>query len=191
MVLLDDPSDAFWLAQVHFQTGEYARAERLLTRPFTIKNAQELPVSDSPIDPGPGSTSFGFALGVAATNPQQAYTTPHHPHTTAATTVTSGFINAFNKGKQRDTGYEGDPFLASVPAASKFKTPAPMGLTGAFPRAQFTGKQTELKPGFQSHLPLDTLVDVASLHISNPGKEKDAAEDEKGTILNSSTIDNH
>ncbi|CAG8686738.1 11654_t:CDS:2, partial [Acaulospora colombiana] len=55
--------DAFWLAQVHFQTGDYARAERLLTRPFTIKNAQDISVSDSPIDPGPGSTSFGFALG--------------------------------------------------------------------------------------------------------------------------------
>ncbi|PVF99781.1 TPR-like protein [Serendipita vermifera] len=176
----NDPSDAFWLAQVHFQTGDYARAERLLTRPFTIKNAQDLPVSDSPIDPGPGSTSFGFALGMAATNPQQAYTTPHHPHTTAATTGTSGFINAFNKGKQRDTGYEVDPFLASVPGGpSKFKTPAPIGFSGAFNKAPFTGKHTDIKPTYQSQLPLDTLVDVAGLHISNPGKEKEAAEDDK------------
>jgi anaphase-promoting complex subunit 6 len=34
MITPDDPNDAFWLAQVHFQTGQYARAERLLTRPF-------------------------------------------------------------------------------------------------------------------------------------------------------------
>jgi len=37
MITLDDPNDAFWLAQVHFQTGQYARAERLLTRPFPAK----------------------------------------------------------------------------------------------------------------------------------------------------------
>ena len=37
MITSDDPNDAFWLAQVHFQTGQYARAERLLTRPFPAK----------------------------------------------------------------------------------------------------------------------------------------------------------
>ena len=31
---LDDPNDAFWLAQTYFQTHQYSRAERLLTRPF-------------------------------------------------------------------------------------------------------------------------------------------------------------
>lgn len=30
----DDPNDAFWLAQAYFMTHQYARAERLLTRPF-------------------------------------------------------------------------------------------------------------------------------------------------------------
>lgn len=30
----DDPNDAFWLAQTYFQTHQYSRAERLLTRPF-------------------------------------------------------------------------------------------------------------------------------------------------------------
>lgn len=44
MITLDDPNDAFWLAQVHFQTGQYARAERLLTRPFP---AQPTLVSES------------------------------------------------------------------------------------------------------------------------------------------------
>jgi hypothetical protein len=32
--LLDDPNDAFWLAQTYFQMHQYARAERILTRPF-------------------------------------------------------------------------------------------------------------------------------------------------------------
>jgi len=31
---LDDPNDAFWLAQTYFMTHQYSRAERLLTRPF-------------------------------------------------------------------------------------------------------------------------------------------------------------
>ncbi|KAG6828887.1 hypothetical protein H0H92_006444 [Tricholoma furcatifolium] len=30
----NDPNDAFWLAQTYFMTHQYARAERLLTRPF-------------------------------------------------------------------------------------------------------------------------------------------------------------
>lgn len=32
----DDPNDAFWLAQTFFMTHQYSRAERLLTRPFSI-----------------------------------------------------------------------------------------------------------------------------------------------------------
>lgn len=32
--LIDDPNDAFWLAQTYFMTHQYSRAERLLTRPF-------------------------------------------------------------------------------------------------------------------------------------------------------------
>jgi len=33
---IDDPNDAFWLAQTHFMTHQYSRAERLLLRPFLI-----------------------------------------------------------------------------------------------------------------------------------------------------------
>ena len=33
-VHVDDPNDAFWLAQTYFMTNQYSRAERLLTRPF-------------------------------------------------------------------------------------------------------------------------------------------------------------
>lgn len=35
--LIDDPNDAFWLAQTYFMTHRYSRAERLLTRPFPTK----------------------------------------------------------------------------------------------------------------------------------------------------------
>lgn len=31
---IGDPNDAFWLAQTHFLTGHYLRAERLLTEPL-------------------------------------------------------------------------------------------------------------------------------------------------------------
>jgi hypothetical protein len=34
---IDDPNDAFWLAQTYFMTHRYSRAERLLTRPFPTK----------------------------------------------------------------------------------------------------------------------------------------------------------
>ncbi|CAE6461847.1 unnamed protein product [Rhizoctonia solani] len=34
-----DPNDAFWLAQTHFLTNQYSRAERLLTRPFNFSTA--------------------------------------------------------------------------------------------------------------------------------------------------------
>ncbi|QRW18018.1 cell division control protein 16 [Rhizoctonia solani] len=34
-----DPNDAFWLAQTHFLTNQYSRAERLLTRPFNFSAA--------------------------------------------------------------------------------------------------------------------------------------------------------
>lgn len=33
----DDPNDAFWLAQTYFHMHQYARAERILTRPFRTK----------------------------------------------------------------------------------------------------------------------------------------------------------
>lgn len=37
----DDKNDAFWLAQVYFMTHQYSRAERLLTRPFSISFESE------------------------------------------------------------------------------------------------------------------------------------------------------
>lgn len=39
MFFVDDPNDAFWLAQTYFTTHQYSRAERLLTRPFPAVTA--------------------------------------------------------------------------------------------------------------------------------------------------------
>lgn len=38
-----DPNDAFWLAQTHFLTGHYLRAERLLTEPLPTPLRSPLP----------------------------------------------------------------------------------------------------------------------------------------------------
>ncbi|KAI0701318.1 TPR-like protein [Cytidiella melzeri] len=46
----NDPNDAFWLAQTYFQTHQYSRAERLLTRPF-------------PTSPPPPPRAAGLANG--------------------------------------------------------------------------------------------------------------------------------
>lgn len=43
----NDPNDAFWLAQTYFMTHQYSRAERLLTRPFSVATS-----------PPPGATNL-------------------------------------------------------------------------------------------------------------------------------------
>ncbi|KAG8688436.1 anaphase promoting complex subunit cdc16 [Ceratobasidium sp. 395] len=48
-----DPNDAFWLAQTHFLTNQYSRAERLLTRPFNFSAAATRtaqPAGEQPLD---------------------------------------------------------------------------------------------------------------------------------------------
>jgi anaphase-promoting complex subunit 6 len=50
-VLLDDPNDAFWLAQTYFMTHQYSRAERLLTRPFPTTSPKK-PQSPQPVANG-------------------------------------------------------------------------------------------------------------------------------------------
>ncbi|ORX38717.1 hypothetical protein BD324DRAFT_622052 [Kockovaella imperatae] len=42
-----DPNDAFWLAQTHFLTGHYLRAERILTEPLPPPSRGGLPRKDS------------------------------------------------------------------------------------------------------------------------------------------------
>ncbi|KAJ3510333.1 hypothetical protein NLJ89_g4730 [Agrocybe chaxingu] len=49
----NDANDAFWLAQTYFMTHQYARAERLLTRPFPTTPPKR-PVSVSPTPPANG-----------------------------------------------------------------------------------------------------------------------------------------
>lgn len=41
-----DPNDAFWLAQTHFLTGHYLRAEKLLTEPLIPAPKGFLPPRD-------------------------------------------------------------------------------------------------------------------------------------------------
>ncbi len=52
---IDDPNDAFWLAQTYFMTHQYSRAERLLTRPF--------PTSPHKRSPTPPPTTNGQEKG--------------------------------------------------------------------------------------------------------------------------------
>ena len=47
---IDDPNDAFWLAQTHFMTHQYSRAERLLLRSFPVS----LPKPSVPNDQSKG-----------------------------------------------------------------------------------------------------------------------------------------
>lgn len=54
-IFLDDPNDAFWLAQTFFMTHQYSRAERLLTRPFSTGPPKPNP-------PGP-SLANGYENG--------------------------------------------------------------------------------------------------------------------------------
>lgn len=49
--ILDDPNDAFWLAQTYFMTHQYSRAERLLTRPFPTTSPKK-PQSPPPVANG-------------------------------------------------------------------------------------------------------------------------------------------
>ncbi|RXW20367.1 hypothetical protein EST38_g5476 [Candolleomyces aberdarensis] len=44
----NDPNDAFWLAQTYFMTHQYARAHRLLTRPFPLAPPNKSPTNSAP-----------------------------------------------------------------------------------------------------------------------------------------------
>ncbi|KAF8515403.1 TPR-like protein [Hysterangium stoloniferum] len=57
-----NPNDAFWLAQTHFMTHQYSRAERLLTRPF--------PLTSPPDKPFPLHNAKEYALGSAHSQSQ-------------------------------------------------------------------------------------------------------------------------
>ena len=46
-LMIADPNDAFWLAQTHFLTGHYLRAETLLTEPLPSPPKRPLPRRDT------------------------------------------------------------------------------------------------------------------------------------------------
>ncbi|RXK38138.1 anaphase-promoting complex subunit 6 [Tremella mesenterica] len=56
-----DPNDAFWLAQTHFLTGHYLRAERLLTSPLPSRHKlpPKEPLSDVDMNGSSNSTKQG------------------------------------------------------------------------------------------------------------------------------------
>ena len=55
-----DPNDAFWLAQTHFLTGHYLRAERLLTEPLLPPT--RLPISARVTDGHPPDVALDRGL---------------------------------------------------------------------------------------------------------------------------------
>ena len=61
-----DPNDAFWLAQTHFLTGHYLRAERLLTDPLPLPSGPSLPRRESQVN-GHGEKGKGKGKGKAKT----------------------------------------------------------------------------------------------------------------------------
>jgi hypothetical protein len=114
---------------VYFQTGEYARAERLLTRPFTVKATWEPDTENMNTEQGPNipaTSSFGFGLGVTGSSSQPSYpfTTPHHAQ--SGPTSLGRMTRPLTKGKTRGSVYVSDPFFAG-PGTSTFRTPANLG----------------------------------------------------------------
>ncbi|KAG8842054.1 anaphase promoting complex subunit cdc16, partial [Serendipita sp. 405] len=123
----NDPSDAFWLAQAHFQAGEYARAERLLTRPFPVMPIQRHTNEYANTDEGSGppTSALDIGLGIGSSNgqqqQQQQFVTPFHPQRPIPSGINGASTGPFLKGKDRDPVTD-DPFLASASGpAFRFK----------------------------------------------------------------------
>ncbi|CAG7849077.1 Anaphase-promoting complex subunit cut9 AltName: Full=20S cyclosome/APC complex protein cut9; AltName: Full=Cell untimely torn protein 9 [Serendipita indica DSM 11827] len=170
----NDPSDAFWLAQVHFQTGEYARAERLLTKPFTITQSSESD-EDGEEEEEPGeqklaSASFGLGLGLGSQG-SQPFVTPYH-------------------AQHRHTlrGLQDDPFLASTrPTNFTFKLP----MSTAVPRLQLPGRENRSKgdvlpkPNLDSSFTFDgpqsmkQVIDLDTMDDMDHGRKLEEARAER------------
>lgn len=84
--LTNDPNDAFWLAQSYFLAHQFARAEQLLTRPFSYATdspvepmlngkgkarADALAALEAPIPRPPGSPFIHLGVEVKDDNPQR------------------------------------------------------------------------------------------------------------------------
>ncbi|KAJ2914496.1 hypothetical protein MD484_g5905, partial [Candolleomyces efflorescens] len=60
----NDPNDAFWLAQTYFMTHQYARAHRLLTRPFPVSPTNKSsPNSNASPSKNPNNTTTSTSGG--------------------------------------------------------------------------------------------------------------------------------
>ena len=126
--------------------GEYARAEHLLTRPFSAfassESTQDPDISmrdGSPevdttgLTPATSSAAFGFGVqsqAESALNYPQVkgdFVTPHHPSTyagagrTSANPIYDTGTFSFPKRPNGMEGYDHDPFLSSAPTISKAK----------------------------------------------------------------------
>lgn len=60
-----DPNDAFWLAQTYFMTNQYARAHRLLTRPFPTSTKP--PAASHSVSPQETHSGLLFPTGGTST----------------------------------------------------------------------------------------------------------------------------
>lgn len=76
-IIIDNPNDAFWLAQTHFMTHQYSRAERLLTRPFPLTPPPDTPFPSQshsqvyPLGTFSSTSSMPLTNGTALSHPSQ------------------------------------------------------------------------------------------------------------------------
>ena len=76
-VITDNPNDAFWLAQTHFMTHQYSRAERLLTRPFPLTPPPDTPFPSHsqslvyPLGTFSSTSSMPLTNGASLSHPSQ------------------------------------------------------------------------------------------------------------------------
>ncbi|KAF8510783.1 hypothetical protein JB92DRAFT_2938245 [Gautieria morchelliformis] len=97
----NNPNDAFWLAQTHFMTHQYSRAERLLTRPF-------------PLTPPPNT-------------PFPSHSRPHIPilgtfSSTSSMPLTNGSANSHSGQGKSQRGRGKEPVLVHTRSNSQSQT---------------------------------------------------------------------
>lgn len=97
--MLDDPNDAFWLAQTYFLTHQYSRAERLLTRPFPASSSRTT-VPDDPLTNG----GFNPFPATSTKGKEKEKEKPHSVHMTAALRLPVGPSEMIDLGAEMQKG---------------------------------------------------------------------------------------
>jgi anaphase-promoting complex subunit 6 len=112
---LDDPNDAFWLAQTYFMTHQYARAFRLLTRPF--------PTTPNAFDPSRAAAAPSSSTQPTQTNsqPSQTNSTPF-PSYNSQNQTQPPYVSP-HKGKAKLISQTAERSVVSIPRL-------PMGSAG-------------------------------------------------------------